>query len=395
MLPPPNLFCYLLFSALLFLASLNVHAVELQGSVDVEARYFTEANEGQYSAAIEPEWYWQNNDASHAIIVKPFARIDSLDDERSHTDLREFYWQHATDTWELRAGINKIFWGVTESQHLVDIINQTDNLEGIDGEDKLGQPMIQFTHIQEWGVVDVFILPYFRARKFTGEDGHFRLPLTLADEAVYQSSDEEQHTDFAMRYSHTLGDIDLGISYFNGTNRTPTLIAITPNNAAPYLVAYYDQLQQAGLDAQATLGSWLWKLETVYREDSQQDYSASTAGVEYTFFGIAESATDLGLLVEISRDSRGELANSVAQKDVFIGGRLTPNDEQSSELLFGISQDLDNSHSYSGKLEAARRMNDNMKLSVEAWFFNSKIPSDPLYLFRNEDFMQISLGYYF
>lgn len=377
------------------LLPLIANAMELQGSIELEARYFPEAKESQYSLAAEPEWYWENNDATNAITFKPFARIDNLDDERSHTDIRELYWQRATDTWELRAGINKIFWGVTESQHLVDIINQTDNLEGVDGEDKLGQPMIQFTSIHAWGVVDTFVLPYFRERKFAGNDGHFQLPLRLSDEARYESNHEEQHTDFALRYSHTLGDIDLGISYFNGTNRTPTLIAITPNNAAPYLLAYYDQLQQAGLDAQATLGSWLWKLETVYRENSQHDYSATTAGVEYTFFGMAESATDLGVLAEISRDSRGELATSAAQKDIFIGGRLTPNDEQSSELLLGISQDLDNSHSYSAKLEAARRLGDTMKLSVEAWFFNSRIPSDPLYLFRDEDFAQISLGYYF
>jgi len=377
------------------LLPLIANAVDLQGSIELETRYFTEDQEGQYSLAAEPEWYWENSDASTALIAKPFARVDSLDDERTHADIRELYWQRAADTWELRIGINKIFWGVTESQHLVDIINQTDNLEGIDGEDKLGQPMIQLTSINDWGVVDAFVLPYFREREFAGSDGHFKLPLALDSNARYESSREDQHTDFALRYSHTLGDIDLGVSYFSGTNRNPQFLLMTPDNAAPFLVAYYDQLQQVGLDAQATLGSWLWKLESVYRDDSQDTYSASTAGVEYTIYGIAESATDLGILVEFSRDSRGELANAVAQKDIFIGGRLTPNDEQSSELLFGISQDLDNSDSYSGKLEAARRLGDNLKLSVEAWFFNSKTPSDPLYLFGNEDFAQISLGYYF
>jgi len=54
------------------------------------------------------------------------------------------------------------FWGVTEFQHLVDIINQTDLVENIDTEDKLGQPMINLALINDWGTVDLFIMPYFR-----------------------------------------------------------------------------------------------------------------------------------------------------------------------------------------------------------------------------------------
>ena len=40
--------------------------------------------------------------------------------------------------WSLSIGLGKVFWGVTEFNHLVDVINQTDLVEGIDGEAKLG-----------------------------------------------------------------------------------------------------------------------------------------------------------------------------------------------------------------------------------------------------------------
>jgi len=49
----------------------------------------------------------------------------------------------------LLVGINSVFWRVVESNHLVDILNQTDLIEDIDGEEKLGQPMISLSTQQD------------------------------------------------------------------------------------------------------------------------------------------------------------------------------------------------------------------------------------------------------
>ena len=384
-----------LLASLLLTASSLGHALETRGYLGLDSRYFTHAAESsssQSSFYLEPEWYWEPSDGQSAITFKPFARIDSLDSERSHLDIRELFWQYASDKWELRAGINKVYWGVTESQHLVDIINQTDQLEGVDGEDKLGQPMLQFTLIRDWGVVDTFVLPYFRTREFAGADGHFTLPLPVSDKARYEAGNQAQHTDLALRYYNTLGDWDLGLSYFRGTNRDPQLTATQGSNQ---LTPYYSQIQQFGADLQATKGAWLWKLESIYRSDHDNHYSAITSGFEYTLYGIAQSATDVGLLLELSYDSRQTSAATPAQRDIFIGGRLTPNDAQSSELLFGIAQDLVESGSHSLKLEANRRIGSSFKIALEGWVFASNTPSDPLFLWRNEDFIQLSLESYF
>ena len=73
----------------------------------------------------------------HNLTFTPFFRLDSSDGERTHLDIRELLWQSYGDTWEVRAGLGKVFWGVTESQYLVDVINQTDLVESPDGEDRL------------------------------------------------------------------------------------------------------------------------------------------------------------------------------------------------------------------------------------------------------------------
>ena len=102
------------------------------------------------SLSFQPEYYreWQNG--KQAFRFTPFIRLDGHDKKRTHADIRELNWTYVGAEWEMLAGIGKVYWGVTESQHLVDIVNQTDLVENLDGEDKLGQPMLKFSFVPEW-----------------------------------------------------------------------------------------------------------------------------------------------------------------------------------------------------------------------------------------------------
>ncbi len=384
-----------LFPVCIFLIAINAQAVDFSGRLALENRLFTNDNENQISALAEPEWYWSLND-KQSLTFKPFVRFDALDDERSHTDIRELLWLYIGTHWEFRAGIGKVFWGVTESQHLVDVINQTDFVESSDGEEKLGQTMLQFSWIRDWGVIDAFVLPSFRERSFAGIDGRLSGPLLIdQDNAEYESSRAENHTDYAFRWSHSLGDWDLGLSYFNGTNRIPQLQLNSGNNGEPQLTPFYDQSEQWGLDLQATLGFWLWKLESIAKKDSIDDFTQVTAGFEYTLTGIASSSADLGLLMEYSNDTRPKQTASFLQNDIFIGARLALNDVQSSVLLLGLAQDLENSDSYFTLLEASRRIGNNFKITVNASLFESKSRRDPVAFLKNDDNIEVSIEYFY
>lgn len=381
----------------LICAATSVHASEISGRIGAESRYFPDDGQLQNSVLFEPEIYWSWNNDHDSIVFKPFARADDLDSERSHFDIRDLHWLHVGRGWELRTGISKVYWGVTESQHLVDIINQTDVVESVDREEKLGQPMVQLTFIRNWGNLDIFVLPYFRERNFGGSNARLQGPFQIdTDNPRYESSSENKHIDYALRWNQYFGDWDIGLSYFNGTSRDPNLLPqINPVDGRLFLTPYYPLIEQFGLDVQATLGSWLWKLEAISRSGLDQDYSAMTVGFEYTFIGVFQSGLDLGLLTEFNRDTRGLSAPTPFQKDVFAGGRLTLNDAQSTELLFGASFDLDDSSSYSGLIEASRRFGNNWKLSLDAWIFNSNNPLDLNYFLRDDDFASITLEYFF
>ncbi len=323
---------------------------EASGNIALEQRYFfdealypEQLSHSQTSLSVEPELYWQWNDGNDSVIFTPFYRLDSHDKQRTHGDIRELAYIHASDDWELRLGIRKEFWGVTEFQHLVDVINQTDGVEDFDGEDKLGQQMINLSLVNDWGIVDVFLLPGFRERTYAGSEGRLRGPLVVDEDNVsYESSAGQQHLDVAIRWAHSVGNYDIGAYWFHGTNREAYLTPTTENSAQlnlqqSTLQQYYSQMDQLGVDVQATLGDWLWKFEGIHRSTSLEDFWATQAGFEYSFIGIFESNLDLGLLMEHSWDSRGEVElgaqGSLLQNDLFLGARLAFNDMQSSELL--------------------------------------------------------------
>lgn len=381
--------------------SAATQAGEFSGNISAEARYFPNDpahinQEGNnLSLSVQPEYRHKWDQGRKKFTFIPFYRVDKNDDERTHGDIRTLDIVAANDKWELQAGISKTFWGVTESQHLVDIINQTDLVESTDGEEKLGQPMLRASRLYENGSLDLFLLPYFRERTFPGAAGRFRGALPVdTDQVTYESSDKENHLDYAIRWNQTFDEIDLGAHWFDGTSRDPEF-RLGTKNGKPVLTPHYPLIQQVGVDAQYTGESWIWKLESIHRKSKSDSYSAAVGGFEYTIPGIADSSKDLGLLAEYHYDSRDEKATSPFQNDVFAGARLAFNDTKSTEILAGVFQDLDHSGT-SLRVEASRRLSNGYKLNVEAQAISHTIEDDTaLHSIRNDDYLQVELQKYF
>jgi len=378
-------------------------AADIDGSVELEQRYFFEndprgLSQGQTSVRLELEIYTEWNNGDDQLIFEPLIRLDSQDDERSHGDIRQLIWTHSGDNYEIAAGIGRVFWGVVESQHLVDIINQTDNVENIDGEDKLGQPLIRYSYFSDYGNLDAFVLPYFRTRTFAGVDGRLNGGLVVDnDNEIYQSRNGQSNVDFAIRYNNTVGDWDVGLSWFNGTSREADLLSQLDLNTGR-TTPFYAQIDQFGADIQLTTGAWSIKLEAIqrnHRNNVLEDFAAITAGFEYGFVGIFGSIYDLGILSEYSWDERGERATSVFQNDLFVGARLALNDLADTSILFGVSGDLDNSDSRAIFIEAATRVGTKITANIELRYFASDTVTDPAFLFRDQSFVQIGLEYFF
>ena len=370
------------------------------GEAGSELRYFFE----------DPRWPGQSDDAAGSVFgnlearwrsgagnqrasFKVFGRLDNVDKERSHADLREAYWAYEGEDWEILLGANKVFWGVTESRHLVDIINQTDLVEDIDQEQKLGQPMVNFLLQRDWGQLDLYLMPWFRERTYPGVEGRLRAPLPVdTGKALYESPAEQHHTDIALRWSHYFGDVDVGVYAFHGTGREPVLALAEEEDR---LLPVYHQISQLGVDVQYTRDAWLWKFEGIARKGLDDTFAAAVAGFEYTLYGVRESAADVGLLVEYLYDGRGPGEPvTVFDNDVFLGTRLALNDAQDSSVLAGVVVDTD-SQEWFFNLEAERRIGEHFVAEARLRIFNGDQQLNQLYAFDRDDYFQLSFSRFF
>ena len=422
-------------------AEIEIVAQELSGRVSLESRWFPETgiDPSQRSHAsgfvVEPKLYLEEAEGSSFTLV-PFFRYDSADSRRTHADLREAYLllfgEIGESEWEVRLGVDRVFWGVAESQHLVDIINQIDFIEHPNGEVKLGQPMVHVTWSGDWGALELFGLPYHRPRIYPGRGGRLRFAGLLDNERVeYESGAEEWHPDFAARYSHSFGPLDIGVSVFDGTSREASLICMPPacgGSAVPWVfIPYYAQIRQFGLDAQLTLDAWLFKFEAMHRSGErnplgrqqeyqaalsqgggfedlvgtlrEEEYVAAVVGGEYTFYSVLGSTADIGLLAEWNYDERGRQALPRRQpmtldNDFFFGARLAFNDVESTEIKVAMLTDASR-ETRTLAAEFDRRLFDQWSLHVESNTILSIDPADLQYVGRRDSFFEFHMEYNF
>ena len=413
-----------LAAAVLLAIASSSGAFELSGHFALEARGFAHfpahprQDRNGFSFTAQPELYHAFGDGRQSLLFTPYLRGDTADGRRTHFDVRELLYQRVFDSAELRIGIGRVFWGVTESRHLVDVINQTDLVENVDREDKLGQPLVNFALVRDWGTLDLFVLPGFRERTFPGRRGRLRSePFVDTGRATYESGAGRRRIDYALRWSHAIGDFDVGVAHFHGTSRDPRLLPVpaaggpvsahrpdhetapseTPTLPAmgePVLAPRYDVVHRTSLDLQATRGAWLWKLEALHESGRGPAWVAWVAGFEYTRFGINESAVDLGLLAEHLFDGRGGSSPQPFENDVFAGLRLALNDEAGTEALAGIIRDVEGDAT-AFNIEASRRIGERWKIEIEARAWTGIDRDDPLFALRRDDYAQVTLSHFF
>lgn len=383
---------------------------EFYGNIEFEATLFAEdarfprQRDQGASIAVEPTLFAEWADGDLSATFTPFFRLDAADDARTHFDIREAKVDYRFDEYELTLGVDTVFWGKTEANHLVDIINQTDAVEDLDDEDNLGQPMVRVSRLTDVGEFSLFYLPYFRTRTFPGERGRLRSALPVNRSARNIEPDGGRWTpSFAARYAGVIENADIGLSAFHGVSRDPAFVPAdfvnTPGGPAPTTLApIYSRITQFGFDGQYTEGPTLYKAEAIYRTGQRdltgrtRDYVGATGGVEYTLFGVFDNA-DLGLIAEYSWDSRGDDATNVFQSDVILGARLGLNDEADTSLLLTSALDHDNDVA-SFRLEAQTRVAEGWIAEVEGQFFINN-EDDPLAAdLQDDSFLRLKLTYY-
>ncbi len=342
---------------------------EWNAQTGAEYRYFKDPGEyGQEQNALalrlSAEYFTSWNDSQDLLTFTPYLLLDQQDEERTHFDIRELLWVHVGDDWELRTGITRVFWGRTEFNHLVDTVNQLDMVDG--DEEKLGQPMINLSVVDDWGIFDFYLLLGFRERTFPGVDGRLRSPLPIdTDNAVYSEDTGPEDIDFAVRWQRPLNDyVEAAFSIFSGVDREPWY-SWNFSLKDPMLIPHYQHKDQFGLELEYIYEGWAVKFEGIASRTSRETYQAAALGVEYGFYGIFGTDIDLTFITEYMFDSRDDSTPGFLEHDVGIGGQFGFNDEFGTAIETGFLWDPDTEEKIFS-IQFERRIFTDVLLEVQA-----------------------------
>ena len=377
---------------------------ELNSESKTEIRYFHKeaaylGQKNTYSSSLSSEFYADfNNDIN--LIIEPRIRYDLYDKNRNKLDISQGYFIYFKDKYEYKVGVAKIFWGITESKNLVDIIN-TNDLVDIDPKAKLGQPLMTYSIATSFlGVFDFYYLPLFIRSSETGRRGRIRLSLPKQkSSSYYEGGAGKRQPSWAVKWENSYGRNDLSFQVFRGISRDSSTITEIEDNNLNYFSGY-ERITQLGTYFQKTQGPLIYKFEGIKRYGQRNaklirdNYFSSILGLEYVVTRIFNKVWDLNFFLEYSNDDRNNDSTDYLQNDLFLGLKLFINDTSGTEFIASTTTDLDGGGN-TGKLEVSSRLTDNIRLSTEYNYYWSTNSKDILYSFRRDNYLGFNIKKYF
>ena len=207
------------------------------------------------------------------------------------------------DSFNLQAGYLREVWGTGDQVHVVDLLNSNDLRDFVNpdyAERRLSRPMFKLNvPVRMQGRFEAVYIPTFEpdlipregrwapadARELnalieTALGGALAAPpandLTYADSLVLENTIQEPNTStlqwgqYATRYRDTFGSVDLGLIYYHGFLKQPS-ITLTSAMGSPDTFGFgdqikldYDRVNVLGIEYAAVLGGFNTRAEAAY-----------------------------------------------------------------------------------------------------------------------------------
>ena len=373
-----------------------------EAGFDIREFHKEEAHSSQkntYSNYLSSEIYLEISERIN-FIAEPYYRYDHNDKERSLFNFKENYLIYLQGNSEVKLGIAEIFWGVTESKNLVDIINVYDGTDG-DQKAKLGQSMLSYsTYSERLGIFDFYYLPFFSKKPQIGESGRLRLSKPIENYGfVYSGGAGDKVPSWAVKWEKNIGMSDFSIQAFRGNSRENSTIPLIEGATLKYF-AGYERISQIGTYLQTISGSYIFKVEAIRRHGKKnannirENYYSFTLGTEYLINRLFEKVWDLSLFIEYSNDNRSNDSTDIMQNDIFMAGQFLFNDVSGTELLIGSTFDMDGGGNTSN-VELSSRITEDIRVTGTYQLYWSTNNKDPLYDFRRDNYFGVKAIKYF
>ena len=186
---------------------------------------------------------------------------------------------------------------------------------------------------------------------------------------------------------------------FLGYSRSPSVDILLVDGKLQF-EPNYQRVRQIGGTIQKTSDATLYKLEWVAKVGQKDaklkrsSYFASVIGFEHTLYKSIGDSGDVGLIMEYNYDNRRSRSSDTLQDDIFIAGRLTLNDSDDTQMLFGSIIDLDGDGQIY-QLDFGRRLNDSLTFGIKGSIYQNGKYNSNIYILRQDSWVEINLKQYF
>lgn len=352
-----------------------------------------------YSSYFKTEFFFTISDNIN-FISEPYYRYDHNDKNRTLFDFKVNKFTYFGENYEIKLGVDEVFWGVTESKNLVNIINTNDNAAG-DLKEKLGQPLLAYTIFSEQvGYIDFYFLPVSVKSAQIGQEGRLRFSNPTENNGhIYSGGAGEKIPSWAFKWEKNISIFDFSFQGFRGNSRENSITPILEGASLKYFPGY-ERISQLGTYFQLVSGPIIYKIEAIKKngqknaKNIRKNFFSYTLGIEYLYNRLFEKKWDINTFIEYSNDDRNNDSLDILQNDLFIATKLIFNNIQGAELLASTTFDLDGGGN-TALAEFSSRLSENMRVTAlyqAYWSTNNK---DILYSFRRDNHFGLKLVKYF
>ena len=198
---------------------------EQYGSIKISGTSFIQDvdNDNRKNTKLDSEleynFYLEKNNIEFKVQSKIKLGNPTLKDQ---INFNEVYVSGYRDNFDYLIGNNIIFWGKSEFYNPVDVINSQDFSKGLNKGEKIGQPMINFKRYLDIGDLDLYLL-YPTKNIYPLEKIRSQITLNFDNYSQYSNGASSTNLGIGARLSGYKGDIDYGISLYNGNTKDPGL----------------------------------------------------------------------------------------------------------------------------------------------------------------------------
>jgi len=349
-------------------------------------------------------------------------------EERIFVNLGEAYFKYKTPDSSIQVGSHIVNWGVTDGYNPLDVVNPRQFYDPLRAK-KLGVLSLLLSHNSETSEQDLIYIPKTQASMLPGTNSRWlpreiyiprstdnNVTLLLPENIHYTYGNKTTLNDafdhnLGLRLQWHLGDIDLGITGFDGANSFPlvqpevsgVVLQVSPQviiQTDPNIILHlkYYRQRQAGFSWVSSQKGFLFKYATSYSQSQGEDpllpgwSHSQVAALERNFHFGKDGLLVAVLQYSVIRDQKEDNTNlSVA--DIFrrawmLGGRFTWNEVWTFHAL-GLYDTLKYTHYQDFAL--TRRLWDQWTAEVGVMFIEGASDT-PLGIYNKNDHSRFSIG---